>query len=58
MRWVECNKSHLTHDNWTPRRILANYSAEMNFTEDKIDSELDWDYFRDADLPYMADTDE
>ena len=50
-RWVERNKRHLPRDDRTPRTILANYCAEMNFTEDMIDSQLDWDYLRDdADL--------
>ena len=49
-RWVDRNKKFLPRDDRTPRTILANYCAEMEFTEDKIDSELDWDF-----LSAMAD---
>lgn len=57
-RWVERNKRHLPRDDRTPRTILANYCAEMNFTEDKIDSELDWDFLRDDDFQDSAPADE
>jgi len=43
-RWVERNKKFLPRDDRSPRLILANYCSEMNFTEDQVDSELDWDY--------------
>lgn len=43
-RWVERNKRYLPRDDRTPRLILANYCAEMNFSEDQVDNELDWDY--------------
>ena len=43
-RWVERNKKYLPRDDRSPRLILANYCAEMNFTEDQVDNELDWDY--------------
>ena len=46
-RWVECNKKHLPRDDCTPRTILANYCAEMQFTEEQVDSELDWAYLQD-----------
>lgn len=42
--WVERNKKFLPRDDHSPCLILANYCTEMDFTEDKIDSELDWDY--------------
>ena len=43
-RWVERNKQFLPRDDRSPRLILANYCAEMNFSEDQVDNELDWDY--------------
>ena len=47
-RWIERNKKHLPRDDRTPRTILANYCAEMQFTEDQVDSELDWAYLQDS----------
>ncbi len=44
LRWIERNKPHLPRDDRTPRTILANYCAEMQFTEDHVDAELDWDF--------------
>lgn len=46
-RWVERNKPHLPRDDRTPRTILANYCAEMEFSEEQVDYELDWDYLHD-----------
>lgn len=46
-RWVECNKPHLPCDDRTPRTILANYCAEMEFLEEQVDFELDWGYLHD-----------
>lgn len=43
-RWVERNKKFLPRDDRTPRTILANYCTEMEFTEEQVDDELDWDY--------------
>ena len=43
-RWVGRNKRYLPRDDRTPRTILANYCAEMEFSEDQVDSELDWDF--------------
>lgn len=43
-RWVERNKKFLPRDDRSPRTILANYCAEMEFSENKVDSELDWDF--------------
>ena len=37
-------KKYLPRDDRSPRLILANYCAEMNFTEDQVDRELDWEY--------------
>jgi hypothetical protein len=51
-RWVERNKKYLPRDDRTPRTILANYCAEMEFTDEKVDAELDWDF-----LSAMADED-
>jgi hypothetical protein len=45
--WVERNKPFLPRDDRTPRTILANYCAEFEFGEDKVDSELDWDFLYD-----------
>ena len=44
-RWVQCNKRFLLRDNRLPCTILANYCAELDFTEDLVDAELDWHYF-------------
>lgn len=46
-RWVQRNKKFLPRDNRTPRTILANYCAELEFSEDLVDSELDWDHLYD-----------
>jgi hypothetical protein len=43
-RWLERNKKHLPRDDRSPRTILTNYCAELNFTEDSVDGELDWGY--------------
>ena len=43
-RWVDRNKKFLPRDDRTPRTILANYCAEMEFTTDKVEDELDWDF--------------
>jgi hypothetical protein len=43
-RWIERNKKFLPRDDRTPRTILANYCSELNFQEDAVDAELDWDY--------------
>ena len=54
-RWVERNKKFLPRDDRSPRLILANYCAEMNFTEDQVDNELDWEFLyapTAEDLPY------
>ena len=40
---VERNKPFLPRDDRTPRTILANYCAEFEFGEDKVDREMDWD---------------
>ena len=50
-RWVECNKKHLPRDTWTPRTILANYCAELQFAEDQVDNELDWEFLHDPTPP-------
>ncbi len=47
-RWIERNKKHLPRDDCTPLTILANYCAEMQFTEDQADSEFDWAYLHDT----------
>lgn len=39
--WVKRNKKFLPHDDQSSWLILANYCAEMNFTEEQVDSELD-----------------
>ena len=44
LRWVERNKKFLPRDDRTPRTVLANYCAELQFTEDQVDSELDWGF--------------
>ena len=46
-RWVERSKPHLPRDERSPRTILANYCAEMEFSEEQVDYELDWDYLHD-----------
>ena len=43
-RWMERNKRFLPRDDRTPRTILANYCSELNFHDDKVDAELDWQY--------------
>ena len=48
-RWVERNKKFLPRDDRSPRTILANYCAEMVFSEDQVDSELDWDFLTTTD---------
>ncbi len=48
-RWITRNKPFLPRDDRTPRTILANYCSELNFDEDKVDGELDWDYLFDSD---------
>lgn len=45
--WVERNKPFLPRDDRSPRTILANYCAELEFNEDKVDMELDWEYLHD-----------
>ena len=47
-RWIERNKKHLPQDDRTPRTILANYCAEMQFTEDQANSEFDWAYLHNT----------
>lgn len=49
LRWLECNKPHLPHNDHTPCTILVNYCVEMQFTEDRIDSKMDWDYLSSSD---------
>ena len=44
LRWVERNKKFLPRDDRSPRLVLANYCTEMNFTEEQVDNELDWDF--------------
>lgn len=48
-RWVQRNKKFLPRDSRSPHTILANYCAEMEFTEDQVDMELDWDYLAEED---------
>ena len=43
-RWVDRNKKFLPCNDRTTRTILGNYCTEMEFTEDKVDAELDWDF--------------
>lgn len=50
-RWTERNKKFLPRDDRTPRTILANYCAELNFHEDTVDAELDWDFLATASAP-------
>jgi hypothetical protein len=45
--WIERNKPFLPRDDRTPRTILANYCAEFEYAEDKVDSEMDWDFLHD-----------
>jgi len=52
--WVERNKPFLPRDDRSPRTILANYCAELEFDEDKVDMELDWEYLHD---PSVVDED-
>ena len=42
--WVGRNKKYLPWDNRSPRTILANYCAEMEFSENQVDNELDWEF--------------
>jgi hypothetical protein len=53
--WVSRNKPFLPRDDRTPRTILANYCAELNFQPNKVDDELDWDYLNDPE-PMDDDT--
>ncbi len=46
-RWTTRNKPYLPRDDRTPRTILANYCAELQFDEDKVDAELDWEFLYD-----------
>lgn len=46
-QWVERNKPFLPRDDRTPRTILANYCAEFEFSEDMVDTEMDWEYLFD-----------
>ena len=46
-RWVQRNKKFLPRDNRSPHTILANYCAELEFTADQVDEELDWDFLVD-----------
>ena len=46
-QWVERNKPFLPRDDRSPRTILANYCAEFEYGEDKVDSEMDWDFLHD-----------
>jgi hypothetical protein len=55
LRWIERNKPFLPRDDRTPRTILANYCAEFDFSEDKVDKELDWDYLFDPSTPDVDD---
>jgi hypothetical protein len=48
-RWVERNKKFLPRDDRTPRTVLANYCSELQFTEDTVDNELDWNFLHDPD---------
>ena len=43
-QWVERNKPFLPRDDRMPRTILANYCAEFEFSEDMVDTEMDWDF--------------
>ena len=46
--WVERkNKPFLPRDDRTPRTIWANYCAEFEFGEGKVDREMDWDFLHD-----------
>jgi hypothetical protein len=47
-RWVQRNKRFLPRDDRTPRTVLANYCAELQFPEEQVDAELDWDYLGDS----------
>ena len=50
-RWVERNKRFLPRDDRTPRTVLANYCAELQFSEDTVDAELDWPFLHDNNTP-------
>ena len=54
-RWVERNKPYLPRDDRTPRTILANYCAEFEFSADKVDMEMDWDYLHDPSAVEVDD---
>ena len=45
MGWTQ--QKFLPRDDRTPRTVLANYCAELQFTKDKVDSELDCDFLSD-----------
>ena len=47
--WVERNKPFLPRDDRSPRTVLANYCAELQFSEDTVDAELDWLFLHDDD---------
>ena len=49
--WMERNKKHLPRDTRTPRTILTNYCAELQFAEDQVDNELDWEFLHDPAAP-------
>ena len=48
-RWIERNKKFLPRDDRTPRTVLANYCAELQFSEDTVDMELDWEFLSNPD---------
>ncbi len=50
-RWKERNKQFLPRDDRTPRTILANYCAELDFHEDTVDAELDWEFLATESAP-------
>lgn len=50
-RWKERNKKFLPRDDRTPRTILANYCAELDFHEDTVDAELDWEFLATESAP-------
>ena len=54
-RWMQRNKPFLPRDDRTPRTILANYCAELNFQEDKVDGEMDWEFLHDPDFVEESD---
>ena len=45
--WIKRNKPFLPRDDRSPWTSLANYCAEFEFAEDKVDSEMDWDFLHD-----------